>query len=418
MKKLMLVVLTAAVMAGCGTEKCAQAKTASFADFDARAKAGEQLTVVFFGGSLTWSANASDPNVTGFRGLMADYFLKKYPKAQFRFVDASIGGTASNLAIFRLDRDVLAKDPDLVFLEFICNDGGENRDLLNTCCYESLLRRMIGAGIPVQQMFFTFKWWVQNGAPYEKTHQRIVDYRKLAEVYQTAVGDIYQDTKLTAEPAGKIWPIDGGHPGDYGYTFFAQAGIVGYERAVAAKTACVVPKQPVFGTVENLQRLDAEKLSLPKGWSRKLTFRNAGWFDGMAARRMGDVAVSSGKDAEPLKVSATANLIGIFGEGDDRGLKCEVWNDGAKWTTFDLSPHVGAPLFVWRFQTMKDWAKGVTGEHQLEFRPVPPADEKTQGEVRIGAICTATLKPATAGVASDGKAAAAALEKIDHARGK
>ena len=46
-------------------------KEASFGDFDARAKAGERLTVAFFGGSLTWSANATEPNVTGFRGLMA-----------------------------------------------------------------------------------------------------------------------------------------------------------------------------------------------------------------------------------------------------------------------------------------------------------------------------------------------------------
>ena len=37
-------------------------KTASFADFDARATAGERLTVVYFGGSLTWSANASEPD--------------------------------------------------------------------------------------------------------------------------------------------------------------------------------------------------------------------------------------------------------------------------------------------------------------------------------------------------------------------
>ena len=44
---------------------------ASFADFDARARRGDSLSVVFLGGSLTFSANASDPNVTGVRGLVA-----------------------------------------------------------------------------------------------------------------------------------------------------------------------------------------------------------------------------------------------------------------------------------------------------------------------------------------------------------
>lgn len=50
------------------TQVKSEPRTVSFSDLDARAKAGERLTVAFCGGSLTWSANA-----TGFRGLMAKY---------------------------------------------------------------------------------------------------------------------------------------------------------------------------------------------------------------------------------------------------------------------------------------------------------------------------------------------------------
>lgn len=71
----------------------AYAKEASFADFDARARRGEKLSVVFFGGSLTFSANASDPAVTGVRGLLAKYLVERYPDARFSFHDAAIGGT-------------------------------------------------------------------------------------------------------------------------------------------------------------------------------------------------------------------------------------------------------------------------------------------------------------------------------------
>ena len=63
--------------------------TASFADFDRRAREGAELSVVFFGGSLTWSANASDPNRTGFRPLVAEWLRRKYPAARFRFHDAA-----------------------------------------------------------------------------------------------------------------------------------------------------------------------------------------------------------------------------------------------------------------------------------------------------------------------------------------
>ena len=414
MKRLIAVVLASVLSAAAWAE-------ASFTSFDRRAQAGEKLTVVFFGGSLTWSANASDPDKTGFRGLMADYFKAKYPKADFTFVDAALGGTGSNLGMFRLERDVLAKKPDLVFLDFICNDGGENRDSLATCCYEYLLRRMIGDGIPVVQMFFTFKWWAEGGAPYEPRHARLIDYRRLVNAYSTGVGDVYVDSlipaldalqgKDRAEMIEKVWPIDGGHPGDYGYTFFAKAGQVGYERAVKAGTVCRVPAEPVFGTVEDVRRLDAAEMTLADGWTKRAPYATAAWHDGWSARWMDGVAAFAGETAVPLKASARANFIGLFGEGDDKGLKYEVRADGKTIASFDGSPHVGAPLFTWRFHRLAG-----SGEiRAFEIVPTPAAG----GELHIGAVCTATVVPRET-CAKDAPCGNPTrdLEAIDHARGK
>ncbi len=69
----------AAFAAGLGCERRGDA--ASFAEFDARARAGENLTVAYFGCSLMWSANASEPNETGFRGLMSRYLASKKGRA-------------------------------------------------------------------------------------------------------------------------------------------------------------------------------------------------------------------------------------------------------------------------------------------------------------------------------------------------
>ena len=154
------------------------ARAASFADFDRRARAGEELSVVFFGGSLTWSANASDPNRTGFRPLVAEHLRAKYPSARFRFHDAGLGGTGSTLGVFRLDRDVLAYGPDLVFLDFACNDGGGPEALAQSCCYESILRRLVGRGVPVVQMFFTFGFWARNLDAPENGHAQLAAYRR------------------------------------------------------------------------------------------------------------------------------------------------------------------------------------------------------------------------------------------------
>ncbi|MBL4700049.1 MAG: SGNH/GDSL hydrolase family protein, partial [Phycisphaeraceae bacterium] len=160
----------------------AQNLTASFADFHKRAQAGETLHVVFFGGSLTWGANASDPNQTSYRAMMGKYLQQKYPKAHIINHDAAIGGTGSDLGIFRLQRDVLSHDPDLVFLDFTINDGitGSHDWKLKT--YESLLQKMISQGIPVVQMMLSC--YGQLGENYDLTKvPRYTSHLQLAKAY-------------------------------------------------------------------------------------------------------------------------------------------------------------------------------------------------------------------------------------------
>lgn len=418
--------------------------SASFADFDARAKAGECLTVVYFGGSLTWSANASEPNRTGFRGRMSDYFVKKYPQAHFTFVDAAIGGTGSKLGIFRLERDVMSHKPDLVFIDFICNDGGECRNIESSCCYEYLLRALVGRGVPVMQMFFTFKFWALHGAPYDAPdcHPRLVDYRRLVEAYSTGVGDVYTDALIPAIDDGsidpdrrtaidRIWPIDGGHPDDLGYFYFAKAGQIGYERAVAAKLVCRVPEKPVLGTVKDVMRTDPVDGGLPEGWARQLTYRTSAWYDGLSSRWMGDVAAFSGPSPTPLTVRRKGNFFAVFGEGDADALGWDLAVDGANAAHFEMKFPAGR-LMVFRGKALDGWETGVSSERTFAIKPVvaAPAKPKARPELRIGSICTATLVPdakmlaetraadRSASEALKAKRAAANLEKLDHGRGK
>ena len=104
------------------------------------------MSVVFFGGSLTWGANASDPQRTSYRALMGDYLRAKYPKTPFVFHDAAIGGTGSKLGMFRLERDVLSRKPDLVFLDFSANDDQVGTDIQTLASYEGAAARHDRAG--------------------------------------------------------------------------------------------------------------------------------------------------------------------------------------------------------------------------------------------------------------------------------
>ena len=394
-------------------------RAASFAEFDRRARAGETLSVVFFGGSLTWSANASDPNATGFRPLVAEHLRARYPAAHFRFHDAAIGGTGSTLGVFRLDRDVLAHGPDLVFLDFACNDGGGPEALAQSCCYESILRRLVGRGVPVVQMFFTFGFWARNLDAPGTGHPQLEAYRQLAEAYSTGVGDVYRDGPLFRDlragkvSPGEIWPFDEAHPGDLGYRYFAAAGIEGFEHAVAGNLVCRVPETPVFGDVADLSRRDAAELPLSDGWSRKPTYRTSLWFDGLSSRWMDGVAVFSGTNRAPMEVRAQANLVGVFGEADENALDCEVRAGCKPLATFRGNHGAGqGRLFIWRQALVPGWERGEADERDFSFDPLPSPDGA--GEFRIGAICTATIRPAAVPAAAE--APALDIDAIDHGR--
>jgi len=96
-------------------------------NFLAKVRANQPVTVAYFGGSIT--AQGDDRTAKGgWRVKTTAWLRKTYPQAKITEVNAAIGGTDSTLGVFRCGRDVLAHDPDLVFVEFACNDGGDRAD--------------------------------------------------------------------------------------------------------------------------------------------------------------------------------------------------------------------------------------------------------------------------------------------------
>lgn len=82
----------------------------------AKARAGGPVRVAYLGGSITAAP--------GWRVFSLDGLRQRFPKATFSETNAAIGGTGSDLGVFRVGQDVIAHRPDLVFIEFAVNDGG------------------------------------------------------------------------------------------------------------------------------------------------------------------------------------------------------------------------------------------------------------------------------------------------------
>jgi hypothetical protein len=88
-----------------------------------------QVCIAYIGGSITAAKE-------GWRDLTFGWFRTTFPQTAFYQVDAAIGGTGSALGVFRLEHDVFAGKPDLLFVEFAVNDAGETR--------ENIIRSMEG----------------------------------------------------------------------------------------------------------------------------------------------------------------------------------------------------------------------------------------------------------------------------------
>lgn len=82
----------------------------------AKWKAGKEVRVGYLGGSIT--------EANGWRPKTMEWFRKQYPASNMVEINAAIGGTGSDLGVYRVRQDVLDHKPDLLFVEFAVNDGG------------------------------------------------------------------------------------------------------------------------------------------------------------------------------------------------------------------------------------------------------------------------------------------------------
>jgi lysophospholipase L1-like esterase len=93
---------------------------------------GAELKIGYLGGSITAQ--------NGWRVQTLAHFKKAYPQSTFTEINAAIGGTGSDLGVFRVQQDVLSKGPDLLFVEFAVNDGGADPQRIIRCM-EGIVRQ-------------------------------------------------------------------------------------------------------------------------------------------------------------------------------------------------------------------------------------------------------------------------------------
>jgi lysophospholipase L1-like esterase len=112
----------------------------------AKLRAGEPVTVVGFGDSITtftggdWAQTYPGvfPELM-YYGVFAQYLKAGFPNGQITVINAGVGGNTTASALARMERDVIAKKPDLVFVMLGANDSG----MLSLAEYEANLRAIV-----------------------------------------------------------------------------------------------------------------------------------------------------------------------------------------------------------------------------------------------------------------------------------
>ena len=120
-----------------------------------KAKAGEDVTVAFIGGSITEGAGATPSQKTCYSKVAYDRFCARFGNGDnVHYTKVGVGGTSSELGMIRYERDILGRGekPDVVIVEYAVNDAGDETDGV---CFESLVRMaMDGPGNPAVILLF------------------------------------------------------------------------------------------------------------------------------------------------------------------------------------------------------------------------------------------------------------------------
>lgn len=96
------------------------------------AENGEKLTLAYLGGSITEGKKYSSP--------FSNYVKSTFAKGGFTEVNAGLSGTSSVVGLVRSQDNIVAKNPDIVFIEFSVND---HEDIMYKKCFESLIKKFL-----------------------------------------------------------------------------------------------------------------------------------------------------------------------------------------------------------------------------------------------------------------------------------
>jgi Lysophospholipase L1 and related esterases len=173
------------------------------------------FNVVFLGGSITQGAGATGYE-NSFTYKVSEYIKELYEDKNINIFNSGIGGTGSEFGLFRLKRDVIDKNPDLVFIEFAVNDRIVNSQTASITT-EGIIRELSKCDNPPAVVFLIKPTGLGDAC--SSVHKRAAYYYNIPciDIQDYVYKQIGKDEYVWEEIS-----IDNLHPNDRGHEIYAQ----------------------------------------------------------------------------------------------------------------------------------------------------------------------------------------------------
>lgn len=338
-----------------------------------KAENGEELTVAYLGGSITQGSSAGDDLC--YARLTTNWLAEKFPDAKINYVRAGIGATGSYIGVHRAKRDVISKNPDLVFIDFSVNDTTEHTER-NINAYDSLIQMLWNS--ESAPAIVTIAMTMEDGTSFQRYHSEICEAYQIPMIsYREAILDVIKNGHI-------VWTDisdDNIHPNVTGHAVLTELitaylekyteGIrdLGNESDLSTPFTENKFMNADIVTPENTTPIDAA------GWQTQST--NFGNFGDHWTVRSTD---GSFEGVNPLKFEVEAKNIGVFyGKLTKNGGTFDVVVDGTVAKTINSAFPGGWGSYVEAEEVI---SFDETGKHTVEI--VPHTGEKAV--INISAI--------------------------------
>lgn len=325
-------------------------------------QAGEEVTVAYLGGSITQGSSAGDDKC--YARLTTNWLEEQFPDATINYVRAGIGATGSYIGVHRADRDVLAYDPDLVFIDFSVNDTTE-RTATNKESYESLLRKLWKS--ESAPAIVTIAMTQQDGTSFQEYHGEIVKKYDIPMIsYKNAILDVIDKGYIQWTDISD----DNIHPNIPGHQVLTDL-ITNYLQSVIDNVDSITGEESNFDIADPVTKYenasvltsaDTEPKSLG-GFAVK-----SGLFGNFSEAWMIRSTEGEFSEDDAIVFEAECNNVGIlYGKLTSNAGKAEIYVDDTLCATIDSDFSGGWGSYVEFMEVATDLGEGV---HTIKVVPV------------------------------------------------